>query len=50
MIPVALAVRMVEHVSEAISLTAPVPMDSQDLTVNIVVRNEYTQHLLWHEP
>ena len=35
--PVTLAVRMVEHVSEATTLTAPVPMDFQDPNVNIVV-------------
>ena len=35
--PVTLTVRMVGHVSEAITLTAFVPMDFQDPNVNIVV-------------
>ena len=49
--PVALAVKMVEHASVAhTTLTAPVLMDTQDLTVNTIVRkhnhelNECIQH------
>ena len=37
--PAAHVVRMVEHASVALTtLTAPVPMDTQDLTVNTIVR------------
>ena len=36
--PVTLTVRMVEHVSEATTLTAPVPMDTPELTVSTTVR------------